>query len=55
MNKNSTREIGAPKLFRTSIVGIGPFCVEFSDGEIVTTTVLDPASLAQAQALLAGA
>lgn len=25
------------KLFRTDVSGIGPFCVEFPDGEIITT------------------
>ena len=24
-----------PKLFKTTILGIGPFCVEFADGEII--------------------
>ncbi len=24
-------------LFKTDVLGIGPFCVEFDDGEIVTT------------------
>lgn len=26
-----------PKLFRTSVLGVGPYCVEFDDGEIITT------------------
>lgn len=26
-----------PKMFKTTVAGIGPFCVEFEDGEIVTT------------------
>lgn len=25
------------KLFKTSVLGMGPFCIEFPDGEIVTT------------------
>ncbi len=25
------------KLFQTSVRGVGPFCIEFTDGEIVTT------------------
>jgi hypothetical protein len=26
-----------PKMFKTTVTGIGPFCVEFGDGEIITT------------------
>ena len=26
-----------PKMFKTTVAGIGPFCVEFEDGEIITT------------------
>ncbi len=25
------------KFFKTTVLGVGPFCVEFDDGEIVTT------------------
>ncbi len=25
------------KTFKTTVLGIGPFCVEFEDGEIITT------------------
>ena len=25
------------KLFKTDVIGIGPFCIEFADGEIITT------------------
>lgn len=25
------------KLFKTSVAGVGPFCVEFDDGEIIAT------------------
>jgi hypothetical protein len=26
-----------PQRFTTTVVGVGPFCVEFADGEIITT------------------
>ena len=28
------------KTFKTSITGIGPFCIEFEDGEIISTRSL---------------
>jgi len=35
---NQTREAAqAPKLFLTTVLGIGPYCVEYADGEIVHT------------------
>lgn len=30
------RKDGATEIFKTTVVGVGPWCVEFVDGEIVT-------------------
>ena len=30
-----------PECFVTSVLGVGPFCVEFPDGEIITTLSAD--------------
>jgi hypothetical protein len=30
-----------PKTFKTTVTGLGPFCVEFDDGEIVTTRTFE--------------
>ena len=34
-----------PKIYKTTIAGIGPWCVEFDDGEIITTRTEERAKL----------
>jgi len=49
------RRKGQPALFTTTVAGVGPYCIEFADGEIITTRTEERQKLIAAAYLMANA